>query len=427
MLFTLMPGTRQLIHYNPSHLSMDITAGLIVAILLIPQSMAYAIIAGVPLTLGLYAATFPLIIYALFGSSRYLSVGPVSIVSLLAFTGISSLSPHNSAQFLELMILLGLMIGVVQIFMGLIKVGSFFDYISSAVISGFTSAAAIIIALNQVKSILGVEIPSYHGIIAFTEAFFNQLPHANLYTVLIGLGSFLLLYLFKKIFPTSPGPFIVIILSIILVDYFNLDNKSVNTVGDIPTGLPSLSFQMPTLDMIVSLLPIAFMIGFISFVESYSVAKALAIKENDQLNSNQELVGLGLANITSSLFGSIPVAGAFSRTAVNYQSGAKSNLSLIITAIFMIVALLYLTPFFYYLPTAALAAIIIVAVSGLINVKGMKECLTKTPLQAVSLFTTFISTLVIDIFIGLVIGIFVSLFINFLKRFLFFPTYSNTK
>lgn len=414
MLFKLMPGLKKLIQYDRSNLSGDITSGMIVAFLLIPQSIAYAIIAGVPPTMGLFAGTFPLIIYALFGSSNYLSVGPVSIVSLLTFSGISGIVPPDTFHFFQSIVLLTLVVGIVQLLLGMIKFGSFFDYISPAIISGFTSAAAIIIALNQVTSITGISLTSYQNIISYTYNLIQHLPSTNPYTVGVGIGSLLLLLIIKKKFLT--GPFLVIITSIIIVDYFDLNKRGVEIVGEIPQKVMGPFLQIPTSSTLITLFPIALMIGFISFFESYAIAKTLAAKENDQLNPNQELFGLGLANITSSIVGGIPVAGGISRTAVTHQSGAKSNLSLVITAFFVLLATLYFTPLFYYLPKATLAAIIIIAVSNLINVKHILYYAKNSPSDALILLVTFTATLTIDIFTGLIIGIFLSLLINLMKR-----------
>ncbi|WP_163969650.1 SulP family inorganic anion transporter [Oceanobacillus halotolerans] len=416
-IYKLMPGLKHLANYKQSNLIGDLTAGLIVAFLLIPQSMAYATIAGVPVSLGLFAATFPLIIYALFGTSKYLSVGPVSVVSLLAFSAVSSIAAPNSAQFLQLIIFLALLVGVLQFCMGLIKFGSIFDYVSPAFITGFTSAIAIIIALNQVKSIMGVSLPKYDNLVDYGMEILRHVSDINAYTALIGIGSILLLVTLKKMFTISPGPFIVIVLSIGLVDYFNLHQKNVDIVGQIPSGFPDLSMTIPTWDLILLLMPTAFMISFISFLESYAIGKTLANKENEQLDPNRELMGLGLANITSSAVGSIPIAGAISRSAVNHQSGAKTNLSLLITAFFMFVAILFLTPLFYYLPKATLAAIIIVAVSKLINLKQMIDYIKNKLSDGLILIATFLSTLMIDIFIGLLIGITVSLLVKGARSF----------
>ncbi|MEC5423301.1 SulP family inorganic anion transporter [Virgibacillus sp. C22-A2] len=416
MIFKLMPGLKHLVQYNYDNLTGDLFAGLIVTFLLLPQSMAYAIIAGVPLAAGLFAATFPLIVYALFGNSKYLSVGPVSVVSLLGFSGISSIVQPHSSQFLELMILLALIVGIVQIFMGLIKFGSIFEYVSLALISGFTSAIAIIISVNQIKSIMGVSLPGYNNFLNYSIEVLKHLPKVNIITVVIGLGSLIILLALKKKFPVSPGPLIVIIASVLIVNYYDLNKIGVDIVGEIPQELPVISINIPAFDTFLILIPIACMIGFISFVESYAIAKTLSNKENEILNPNQELIGLGLANMTSSFVGAIPVAGAISRSAVNHQSGAKSNLSLLIAAFFMLFSIIYLTPLFYYLPKATLAAIIIIAVSNLINLKQIIYYFKSTSVDALIFLATFIATLMIDIFIGLIIGFFFSFLVKGFKK-----------
>ncbi|WP_019412355.1 SulP family inorganic anion transporter [Paenisporosarcina sp. TG20] len=212
MIFRLMPGLKRIYHYKKSYITQDLTAGIIVAILFIPQSMAYAIIAGVPLVIGLYAATLPLIVYALFGSSKYLSIGPVSIVSLLAFSGISNFAQPDSSYFLELILLLGLIVGSIHLIMGLLKTGYLFDYISPTVISGFTSAVAIIIALNQIKSLLGVSLPPYNDFFSYTLEIIKKLHETNPYTILIGIGSICMLLIIKKTTSMSLGPLIVVII-----------------------------------------------------------------------------------------------------------------------------------------------------------------------------------------------------------------------
>lgn len=409
MSFHKIFGIKQFVPYNVSNLSGDITAGVIVTFLLLPQSMAYAIIAGVPLIMGLLSGTFPLIIYALFGSSKYLSVGPVSIVSLLAFTTVSSLAKPDSERFLEFVVILSLLVGIVQLIMGLLKAGSLLKYVSSAVIGGFTSALAIIIIINQMDSIMGVTIPSHQNFLAYFLKIMTAIPKAHVLTLTIGLISFLFLLVSKKVFRVSLGPFIIIIASIVVVDYFNLDKQGVEIIGGISRESLDVSLRLPAMETISSLLPIALMIGFISFFESFSVAKTLADKENEHLNTNQELVSLGFANMMSSFAGSIPVAGAISRTAVNYESGAKTKFSLFITAFLMMLAIFYITPLFYYLPKATLAAIIIIAVMNLINVKQLRYYQKNELSQAFIFLATFAATLITNVFVGLIVGIVLSI------------------
>jgi SulP family sulfate permease len=416
LIYKFLPGLNFLSNYKRGDLTGDLTAGTIVAILFIPQSMAYAIIAGVPPVLGLYAGTFPLVVYALFGTSKHLSVGPVSIVSLLAFSGVAELAEPFSLPFIELIVTFGVMVGVIQLILRVVHVGHLFDHISPAVIGGFTSAAAIVIALNQVESIIGVDLSSYKQIVQFLLEVLNQLPQTNLYSAGIGVGSIVLLILLKRLFKLSPGPFIVVIISTLAVHYFQLHTKGVHIVGDVPKGLPQFTIPSLSFQHFQFLLPIAFSIAFISFLESYAVAKAVAEKEKNQLNTNQELTGLGLANITSSFVGSIPVAGAFSRTAVNYQSGAKTNVSSFITVLIIFITLLFFTPLFYYLPKAALAAIIIVAVLGLIDFKQFIFLAKTAPLDFILFMATFVTTLWIGIFTGLLIGIILSILLYGSKR-----------
>lgn len=427
MISKLLPGLNILTQYSRSYLTGDITAGIIVAILFIPQSMAYAVIAGVPPVIGLYAGTFPLLVYVIFGTSRHLSVGPVSIVSILAFSGVAAIAEPNSTQLINFIIALGLMVGFIQLFMSLINIGYLFNHISHAVIGGFTSAAAIVIAVNQVDSILGITLSSYKSFDVFISEIFAKLPLLNLYSTGIGLGSIVLLVLFKKYLKLALGPLLVIAISTLFVATFQLHQAGLKIVGNVPKGLPEFTFPILSIQDLQLLLPTAFAIAFISFLESYAVAKAVAEKDNAQLSANHELVGIGLANITSTLVGSIPVAGALSRTAVNYQSGAKTNLSSLITALLIFTTLLLFTSFFFYLPKAALAAIIIVAVTNLIEFKQFVLLVRTTPFDAFIFIITFIGTLLVDIFFGLLIGIVLSILFSLLKKTVFQIAYNKSK
>ncbi|MFE8699979.1 SulP family inorganic anion transporter [Cytobacillus sp. FJAT-54145] len=416
MIYKLMPGLRFLLNYQRSFLSGDITAGITVAILFIPQCIAYSIIAGAPPIYGLYAATLPLLVYVLFGSSRFLSVGPVSIVGLLAFSGISSIVEPESSQFLGLVVLLGVVVGGIQFALGCIHFGKIVDFIPSALISGFTSAVALIIAFNQLKHLFGVKLTPYKEVVSFFTDLSLKLSQVNPYTLLIGIASMILLIVVKKFKPILPGSFIVVVLGTFIVAWTDLYRKDVSIVGTIPGGLPELTIPSIHMDTIMLLLPIAFGIAVISFLESYAVAKALADKNGDSLQANQELRGIGLANIASSFVGAIPVAGAFSRTAVNYQSGAKTNLSSIITVLIILITLLFFTPLFYFLPKSALAAIIIVSVIGLVDVKRAKYLMKHPQTDTVIFMVTFLATLFIGVLYGLVGGIILSILFVLAKK-----------
>jgi sulfate permease, SulP family len=411
----MLPAKKNIIGHNYiSKLNLhkdDVIAGVIVAIFFIPQSLAYASLAGVDPIIGLYAGTIPIFIYAIFGSSKHLSIGPVSIVSLLAFTGIAPLAQPGSSSFLEHMIILGFMVGIIQLLLGIFNIGLLVDGLSHAVISGFTAAIAIVIMLNQVSAVFGLSNRGYHSFPQFLE----QLKHAHPYTMLIGIGCIICMVVVKKYIKISIGPFLALLVSTSFVYYFQLDKSGVEIIGSIPAGLPTLMIPQSNFEIVKALLPVAISIAFVSFLESYAVAKAIAKKASTTLSPKQELFGLGFANISTSFVGSIPIAGAFSRTALNYQSGAKTKMASLITAVVIFVSLLFLTPLLYYLPKAALGAIIILAVMKLIDLRQIKDYAKHSEKELFLYIVTFLIALMIDIFTGLIIGICLSVLLNIIR------------
>ncbi|OZM56002.1 sodium-independent anion transporter [Lottiidibacillus patelloidae] len=408
MLKKFIPAFGWLKNYQKQDLKGDFSAGLIVAIMLIPQGMAYAMLAGLPPVIGLYASTIPLIIYALFGSSRQLAVGPVAMVSLLVFTGVSALADPGTEEFVSLALLLALMVGVIQLAMGLFRLGFLVNFLSHAVISGFTSGAALIIGLSQLKHLLGIDIPRGSVFLTLSEAAKN-ITDTNVLTLLIGITSIAILLFFKMKMKKFPAPLVVVVGGTLLVSFLNLKDQGVKIVGEVPMGLPQFSLPAMSLEAIMALLPIALTISFVGFMESIAVAKAIASKEKYKVNSNQELNGLGLANIIGSFFSAYPVTGGFSRSAVNYQAGARTGLATIITAVIVIISLMFFTPLFYYLPKAVLAAIIMVAVFGLIDVKEAIHLFKVKKADGWTLLITFIATLTLGIEQGILVGVAVSL------------------
>lgn len=388
-------------NYKRADLSGDLTAGLTVGVMLIPQGMAYSMLAGLPPIYGLYASTIPLIIYALFGTSRQLAVGPVAMVALLISSGVGALAELGSAEFISLAILLALMVGIIQFSMGIFRLGFVVNFLSHPVIAGFTSAAALIIGFSQLKHLLGISIP--RGKVH--ETLFNvfqNLDQINIPTLTIGASAILILLFIKKTKRKIPGPLIVVVLGIAAVLAFNLAEAGVKIVKDVPSGLPA--FGIPEWDMVSlkALIPTALTIAFVGFMESIAVAKAIQSKhKNYEIISNQELIGLGLANIVGSFFKAFPTTGGFSRTAVNDQAGAKTGLASIISAVLIVITLLFLTPYFYYLPNAVLAAIIMVAVFGLIDFKEAKHLWQIDRRD----FTLFMVTAVGTLFLGIEEGI----------------------
>jgi len=395
--------------YNKKDLNGDISAGLTVGVMLIPQGMAYSMLAGLPPIYGLYASTIPLIIYALFGTSRQLAVGPVAMVALLISSGVGAIAAIGSEDFISLAILLALMVGVIQFAMGAFRLGFLVNFLSHPVIAGFTSAAALIIGFSQLKHLFGVNIPrgKVHETIMHL---FEQIGDTNWYTFAVGAGAIVILLLIKKFAKKVPGPLIAVFLSILVVVVFGLDELGVSIVGDVPGGLPSFSAPAWSMDSMKALLPTALAISFVGFMESIAVAKAIQAKHKNYLVvPNQELIGLGLANILGSFFKAFPVTGGFSRTAVNDQAGARTGLASIISAVLIILTLLFLTEYFYFLPKAVLASIIFVAVFGLIDIKEAKH-LWATDKRDFALFMiTAIATLILGIEEGILIGVAISL------------------
>lgn len=395
--------------YNSSTFKGDISAGLTVGVMLIPQGMAYAMIAGLPPIYGLYASTIPLIIYALLGTSRQLAVGPVAMVSLLTATGISMLAAGNVTLYIALAISLAFLVGLTQFLLGAFKLGFLVNFLSHPVISGFTSAAALIIGLNQLKHLLGVSLAKgkVHEILISA---IEKLPEANMYAIAIGIGGIVVIKLAPKINKNIPGSLAAVVFGILSVYGLGLTEMGVKIVGTVPSGLPS--FELPTLsiDILTDLAPIALTIALVSFMESIAVAKAIQSKHrNYKVDANQELIALGASNIVGSMFQSYPVTGGFSRTAVNDQAGARTGLASIISALLIILTLLFLTPLFYYLPNAILASVIMVAVFGLIDFKEAAHLWKSDRQDFFMLLVTFIATLSLGIEEGIGAGVVLSL------------------
>ena len=396
--------------YSQGKLKGDLSAGLTVGVMLIPQGMAYAMLAGLPPIYGLYASTIPLMLYAVFGTSRQLAVGPVAMDSLLVASGVGVLASAGSDRFIMLAITLALMVGVIQLVLGVLKLGFLVNFLSLPVISGFTSAAALIIGLNQLKHLLGVEIAGsnqVHKIIYETAV---NIQSTHLLTLALGISGIILIALAKKINKSLPGPLLAVAASILAVYFLHLDEQGVKIVKEVPEGLPSPVFPEFTISDLRALLPTAFTISLIGFMEAIAVAKSVQARHRDyKIDANQELIALGFANMVGALFRSFPVTGGFSRTAVNNQAGAKTGMASVFSASLIILTLLFLTPLFYYLPQAILSSVILVAISGLIDYKQV-VALWKTDKRDFSmLLITFLTTLAMGIAEGIALGVILSL------------------
>ncbi len=397
-------------NYNKDWLKGDISAGLTVGIMLIPQGIAYAMIAGLPPIYGLYTALIPQLVYAIFGTSRQLAVGPVAMDSLIVASGVAALAEIGSAHFVEFAILLAFMMGVLQVAFGVFRLGFLVNFLSKPVISGFTSAASLIIGLNQLKHLTGVDLARNNKLQNIVIEVFKHLGEIHWITFTIGISAIAIIIIFKKYFKKIPAALVVVVLSILVVKIFHLDTYGVKIVGKIPEGLPS--FHLPMFDkaIMIKLFPMALTLSFIAFLEAISVAKAIETNHDDyKVRPSQELIAIGMGNMIGSLFQAYPGTGGFSRTAVNDQAGARTPLAAIISALVVALTLLFLTPVFYYLPKAVLAAIIMVAVFGLLDFTMPKQLLAYSKRDLMTLNITLLITATIGIKEGILTGTVISL------------------
>ncbi|SDQ19383.1 SulP family inorganic anion transporter [Flagellimonas zhangzhouensis] len=410
MLKRIFPFLSSLSNYNRSYFYGDLVAGITVGIMLVPQGMAYAMIAGMPPIYGLYAALVPQFVYALTGTSRQLAVGPVAMDSLLVAAGIGAMQLSGEGAYIAAVIFLTLLIGLVQLLFGFLKMGSFVNFLSKPVINGFTSAAAILIGLGQLKYILGVSLPQSGKIHVLLSNIFGSLGNANLLTLAMGIVVIVLIVVLRKINKKLPIPLLIVVLGILAVVIFGLEAKGIKIVGEIPRGLPKFELPVAHWDQIGKFLPIALTVALFGFMESISIAKTVEERHPEyEIDANQELRALGLSNILGSFFQSFSVSGSFSRSAVNDETGAKTSLSLVFSSIFIAGVLLFLTPVFYNLPTVALGGIIIVSVFGLIDLQYPLMLWKNRKDEFLLLIATFIMTLSIGLIEGIILGVLLSL------------------
>lgn len=406
-----VPILQWLPSYEKANLRGDLSAGMTVAVMLIPQGMAYAVLAGLPPVYGLYASILPLLLYSIFGTSRQLAVGPVAMVSLIIFAGISEFAQPGTERFIQLAILATLGVGIVQTLMGTLKMGFLVNFLSHPVLSGFTSAAAIIIGASQLKNLFGLQMPGSLPVLDTITTAIVNLPAANMPTALIGIGSVALIIGLKKWKKSFPSALIVVLFGTALVALFDMDRNGVAIVGDIPKGFPAFTSPEFNVHDLLSLMPVILVISLVGYMESIAIAKSIANRRQYKIDSNQELIGLGMANVGGAFFQSFPVTGGLSRTAVNDQAGAETPLAAIISAGLVALTVAFLTPLFYYLPQAVLAAIIIVAVSSLFDLHAMKILWRTDRRDLVLLMVTFVATLSLGIETGIAIGVVLSLVI----------------
>ncbi len=423
-LLAAVPLVGSLRGYNRESMLSDLIAGLVVTVMLIPQSLAYALLAGVPAEVGMYASILPLVAYAIFGTSRTLSVGPVAIASLMTAVALGKVAETGSSDYVSAAVLLAFLSGGFLIALGVLRLGFLANFLSHTVVSGFITASGILIALSQMKHIVGVKAQG-DTFFELLISLLQHLPDVNYYALTVGVGVVYFLFWARRgaaglmaqwgmdlntaQLVAKAAPVVGIIVTIAGAVIFDLDAKGVALVGEVPAGLPGLHLPVFSLAMVELLIVPAMAISIIGYVESISVGKTLGAKRGQRVDGNQELVGLGAANLASSFSGGFPVTGGFSRSVVNFDAGASTQIAGILAAIGIALASLFLTPVLFYLPQATLAATIIVAVTGLIDVSIITKTwkLSKSDFSAVAL--TILGTLVFGVEAGVAAGVLVSL------------------
>ena len=416
--------------YSRVNLVNDSIAGLIVAIMLVPQSLAYALVAGLPAEMGLYASIFGLTVYAVFGTSNSLSVAPVAVLSLMTAAALGSLALPSSADYIAAALTLSFLSGVFLLLLGLLRLGFMANFISHPVVSAFITASAIIIGLSQLKYLLGIETSGTNAV-ELLDSLFASIGNTNFLTLGLGLGSIGIIVWcrtgLKKLLTglglevrlvaaiARSGPLLVVFIVTMLAYLFRLDQQGVQLLGVVPKGLPGLALPKLSLDLVSSLMGSAVLLAIIGFVESISVGQTLAARRGERIDLDQELVGLGAANIATSFGGGFPVTGGFSRSVVNFEAGASTPAAGFITAAMLLVVALFLTPVLFWLPKVSLAAIILVAIYSLVDFSVLGKSWRYSKADFIAVFLTLVLTLTIGVETGIGAGVAASILIHLYK------------
>ena len=417
-------------NYTNSKFVDDTIAALIVAIMLIPQALAYALLAGLPAETGLYASMVGLTVYALFGTSNTLSVAPVAVISLMTAAALAKLSLATPEETLAAALVLTFLSGLFLLLLGLLRLGFMANFLSHPVISAFVTASALIIGLSQMQHVFGVSA-SGQNFLGILGSLLGQLGSINFITFSMGAGSIAFIIFSKPVIKnlflkigvdahiattlSRSGPLLVALITGLLAYIFRLDQQGVQLLGEVPRGLPNFGLPSFSIDLLNSLIGSALLISIIGFVESISVAQTLAARRRERVDLNQELVGLGASNLATSLGGGFPVSGGFSRSVVNFEAGAATPAAGLFTAILIAVVALFFTPALFWLPRVSLAAIIIVAVYGLIDFSVLKKAWVYSKADFAAVFITLVLTLLIGVEVGIGSGVLASVLIHLYK------------
>lgn len=389
---SLIPIVDTLANYKKSNLKFDLLAALTVAVVALPQTMAYAMIAGVHPAYGLYSGIVLTIIASSFGSSNQLATGPTNAICLLIA---SYMIPFAGKEdFFANLFLLTFLVGAIQLAMGVLKLGSLVNYVSHAVIVGFTAGAGIIIAMGQLNNLMGIKLPSGHlSSIGMVEACLQNLDKINYYALGIGIFTMTVILICKKINSNLPGAFLGVIFSVILVKVLSLEEFAVKVVGEIPQAIPPLSMPNFDLTSVRDLGTGAAVIAIIGLVEAVSISKAIAAKTRQKIDPNQEFIGQGMANLGGAFLSSIAGSGSFTRSAITYQNGGKTRLTGVLVGLIILVVLIFLAPFARYIPNASLAGVIMLVAYTMVDKKALKKVLTTNRNDAIVLLVTMLTTI----------------------------------
>jgi len=390
-------------------LKADLLAGITGAVIVLPQGVAFAIIAGLPPQYGLYSAIVPAIVAALFGSSRHLISGPTTAISLVLFSTISRFAEPGSVDYIQMVLTLTFLAGVVQLTLGSVRLGALVNFISHSVVVGFTAGAAILIGTSQISGMLGVPAPKGHSFIRTWQALFTLIADANPYVVAIAATTLVTTLLLRLYAPKLPGMLVAMVLGSVASLYMDGAAHGVKLVGSLPSSLPPLSSPDLSLSSVRMLFPGAIAVAMLGLVEAVSIARSVATRSEQLIDNNQEFIGQGLSNIVGSFFSSYAASGSFTRTGVNYSAGAKTPMSAVFAALSLMAILLLIAPLTAYLPIGAMAGILVLVAYSLIDMHHIKTIMRTSRQEAVVMAVTFLSTLFVELEFAIYIGVLLSL------------------
>lgn len=415
-LVSALPFMETYREYDVEKFKADIIAALTVAIVALPQSMAYAMIAGVNPKYGLYAAIIPVIVSSLFGSSRFLIAGPTNAISMVISSTMSSLMIGSvvanalpEEQKMYLLFFLGFMMGAIQLLMGIAKFGGLINFVSHSVIIGFTAGAGVLIAFNQLKNLLGLSVTLSPHFVEAMIGTFEHIGQTNMYALGLGLFTISFILVCKKFFPKVPGPFLSMIFSAVIVAVFGLTSEGVKVIGEIPRSLPPLSALHFDTNTIRLLLMPALALAILGIVEALSISKSIASSTGDKIDGNQEFIAQGLANMVAAFTSAIPGTGSFTRSAVNFKSGAKTRFAGIFSGLLVLITLLLFASYAKFIPSASLAGILMVIAYSMVDKKGLTLAYKATRSDRTVMIITFLATIFFDLEMAIYFGVFLSI------------------